>query len=65
VLLVDDVLLELDPEKKRAFLGRFPSYEQAFFTFLPDEGWRSFRTPDTLILEVEGGDFRVSGEMIR
>jgi DNA replication and repair protein RecF len=55
---VDDVLLELDPIKKSAFLARFPRYEQAFFTFLPDESWRSYRTPDTLVLEVEAGDFR-------
>lgn len=65
VLLVDDVLLELDPEKKSAFLARFPGYEQAFFTFLPDEGWRSYRTPDTLVLEVAGGEFRTTGETIR
>jgi DNA replication and repair protein RecF len=58
VLLVDDVLLELDPGKKSAFLARFPSYDQVFFTFLPDEAWRSYCTPDTLVLEVEAGDFR-------
>ncbi len=58
VLLVDDVLLELDPGKKSAFLARFPPYEQAIFTFLPDESWRSYRTADTMVLEVEAGDFR-------
>ncbi len=58
VLLVDDVLLELDPGKKSAFLARFPRYDQAFFTFLPDESWRSFRSADTLVLDVENGDFR-------
>jgi DNA replication and repair protein RecF len=57
VLLLDDVLLELDPGKKRAFIARFPPYEQALFTFLPDESWQSFRTPDTLVLTVERGDF--------
>jgi DNA replication and repair protein RecF len=57
VLLVDDVLLELDPVKKSAFLARFPPYEQAFFTFLPDESWRSWRTVDTMVLRVENGDF--------
>jgi DNA replication and repair protein RecF len=57
VLLVDDVLLELDPVKKSAFLERFPPYEQAFFTFLPDEGWRSYRSADTMVLRVENGDF--------
>src|SRR5208337_4169484 len=65
VLLVDDVLLELDPGKKDAFLTRFPRYDQAFFTFLPDESWRSYRTADTLVLEVEEGDFRETGESTR
>ena len=37
VLLLDDVLLELDPGRKQAFVDRFPDYEQAFFTFLPGE----------------------------
>jgi DNA replication and repair protein RecF len=57
ILLLDDVLLELDPGRKRAFIARFPPYEQAFFTFLPDESWQSFRTPDTLVLKVASGDF--------
>jgi DNA replication and repair protein RecF len=60
VLLLDDVLLELDPGRKRAFLSRFPPYEQALFTFLPDEGWQSYRTRDTLVLTVEDGEFRAS-----
>jgi DNA replication and repair protein RecF len=60
VLLVDDVLLELDPGKKRAFLARFPGYDQAFFTFLPDEGWQSYRTADTMVLKVEAGDFHAA-----
>ncbi|MGA2975329.1 MAG: DNA replication and repair protein RecF [Spirochaetia bacterium] len=57
VLLLDDVLLELDPGRKSAFLSRFPPYEQAFFTFLPDESWQSYRTPETLVLTVERGAF--------
>ena len=57
ILLLDDVLLELDPGRKRAFIARFPPYDQAFFTFLPDESWQSFRTPDTLVLTVANGDF--------
>jgi DNA replication and repair protein RecF len=61
VLLVDDVLLELDPLKRAAFLQRFPPYEQVLFTFLPDESWRASRTADTLVLEVEAGDFRPHG----
>ncbi len=58
VLLLDDVLLELDPGRKRSFIERFPPYEQAIFTFLPDEGWRSYQTSDTLVLTVRDGDFQ-------
>jgi len=58
VLLIDDVLLELDPVKRSAFLARFPIYEQAVFTFLPDESWQASRREDTLVLEVEDGGFR-------
>ena len=56
VLLLDDVLLELDQGKKEAFLGRFPDYEQAFFTFLPEEAHASYATSDTLVLEVRRGE---------
>jgi DNA replication and repair protein RecF len=58
ILLLDDVLLELDPVRKSAFLSRLPAFEQAIFTFLPDEGWQSYRKPDTLVLAVESGAFR-------
>jgi DNA replication and repair protein RecF len=58
VLLLDDVLLELDPARKRAFIEHLPPCEQSCFTFLPDESWQAFKTPDTLILTVEKGDFR-------
>ncbi len=42
VLLVDDVLLELDGKKKEAFLQALPDFEQAFFTFLPEEKYERF-----------------------
>jgi DNA replication and repair protein RecF len=58
VLLLDDVLLELDQGRKKAFVARFPAYEQAFFTFLPDEAYSSYATSDTLILKVQAGEFR-------
>jgi DNA replication and repair protein RecF len=35
LLLLDDVLLELDDDRRRRVLSRLPAYEQAFFTFLP------------------------------
>lgn len=57
VLLIDDVLLELDQDRKKAIVERLPRYEQAFYTFLPDEAYASYRTPDTMILRVEKGEF--------
>ncbi len=57
VLLLDDVLLELDQGRRRSFVARFPAYEQAFFTFLPDEAYSSYATAETLVLTVRGGEF--------
>jgi DNA replication and repair protein RecF len=55
VLLLDDVLLELDPEKRRKFLSCMPEYDQAFFTFLPGEPYRQYRGGDALVYHVENG----------
>jgi DNA replication and repair protein RecF len=55
VLLLDDVLLELDLERRKRFLASLPAYEQAFFTFLPDEPYLEYRKPGTLILRVKSG----------
>jgi DNA replication and repair protein RecF len=55
VLLLDDVLLELDGEKRRRFLSVMPEYEQAFFTFLPEEPHQGYRKSDTLVYHVAGG----------
>ncbi len=57
ILLLDDVLLELDQGRKRSLVARFPAYEQAFFTFLPDERYASYATSETLVLTVRGGEF--------
>ncbi len=57
VLLLDDVLLELDPGRKRLFVAQLPSYDQAFFTFLPDESWQGFRQPGTRVFAVSAGGF--------
>jgi len=37
LLLLDDVLLELDPNRRRLFRDRLPEAEQIFYTFLPGE----------------------------
>ena len=55
VLLLDDVLLELDPTRRTRFMEALPDYEQAFFTFLPDEQYARFRGDSTLTYRVEGG----------
>ncbi|MDR0567580.1 MAG: DNA replication and repair protein RecF [Spirochaetaceae bacterium] len=55
VLLLDDVLLELDPEKRRKFLSVMPAYDQAFYTFLPEEPFQRYRKADTLVYYVTNG----------
>ncbi|GHU12651.1 DNA replication and repair protein RecF [Spirochaetia bacterium] len=58
VLLLDDVILELDGEKRRRFLSVMPDYEQAFFTFLPEEPYKKYQDSDTMIYTVHGGVIR-------
>jgi DNA replication and repair protein RecF len=55
VLLLDDVLLEMDGEKRRRFLSVLPAYDQAFFTFLPDEPYQNYCGENTLIYTVKDG----------
>ena len=61
VLLLDDVLLELDGEKRRKFLSVMPEYDQAFYTFLPGEPYTRYRKSDTLVYYMDAG--RVKGEV--
>jgi DNA replication and repair protein RecF len=55
VLLLDDVLLELDSEKRRKFLSVMPEYEQAFYTFLSGEPYETYRRPDTIVYYMDSG----------
>jgi DNA replication and repair protein RecF len=55
VLLFDDVLLELDGEKRRKFLSLMPDYSQAFYTFLPEEPYQNYRKADTLVYFMNEG----------
>ena len=57
VLLVDDVLLELDPERKIAFISNLPPYEQAFFTLLPGEDFSQYARDGARVLRVKSGGF--------
>ena len=55
VLLLDDVLLELDPDKRQKFTLVLPPYNQLFCTFLPGEPYERYKTSDTKIYFVEDG----------
>jgi DNA replication and repair protein RecF len=55
ILLLDDVLLEMDGEKRRRFIAALPDYNQAFYTFLPEEPFQHYRKADTLVYYVKDG----------
>jgi DNA replication and repair protein RecF len=57
MLLLDDVLLELDPEKRLRFMENLPVAEQAFFTFLPGEPYRDYANSDTIVYWTDDGRF--------
>lgn len=57
VLLLDDVLLELDPEKRKRFLETIPESSQAIFTFLPGEHWEDYHSPSMIVYRVDDGRF--------
>lgn len=58
LLLVDDVLLELDFQKREMFLHLMENYCQAFFTFLPEEHYfPSLAGEEALVYDVENGRF--------
>lgn len=54
ILLLDDVLLELDPNRRRLFRDRLPEAEQVFYTFLPGEETGKIGD-DSHTYEVKGG----------
>jgi DNA replication and repair protein RecF len=60
VLLLDDVLLEMDGEKRQRFLSVMPDYDQAFYTFLPEEPYKRYCKEDTLIYNVYDGQLKRS-----
>lgn len=57
VLLLDDVLLELDPKRRQRFLETLPEADQIFFTFLPDRQYSELKGNDTMLLRVKEGEF--------
>ena len=57
VLLMDDVLLELDPEKRKKFTSVLPEYDQLFCTFLPGEPYENYGKSKTKIYEIKEGSW--------
>ncbi len=57
VLLMDDVMLELDPEKRRKFTAALPDYDQLFCTFLPGEPYNNYKKESTKIFQIKEGSW--------
>lgn len=55
IILMDDVLLELDPDKRQRFLSLLPEYDQLFCTFLPGEPYERYVKSGTKVYQIEGG----------
>ena len=55
VLLMDDVLLELDPEKRQRFTALLPEYNQLFCTFLPGEPYQRYQKSTTKVYAIKNG----------
>ena len=61
IFLIDDVLLELDSQKRARYLSYLGHYNQAFFTFLPEEKYFGsmfdMEESQTLMYTVSEGSF--------
>lgn len=55
VLLMDDVMLELDPEKREKVTISLPDYDQLFCTFLPGEPYERYKHSTTRIYFIKNG----------
>ncbi len=55
ILLMDDVLLELDPEKRKRLTALLPDYDQLFCTFLPGEPYENYMHDTTRVYKIEKG----------
>ena len=57
VLLMDDVMLELDPEKRQKLTAMLPEYDQLFCTFLPGEPYERYKKESTKIYTIKNGEW--------
>ena len=55
IFLMDDVILELDNDKRQKFMSLLPSYKQLFCTFLYGEPFNNYKTKETKVYFVEDG----------
>lgn len=55
VLLMDDVFLELDPDKREKIISLLPEYDQMFCTFLPGEPYERYMKNTTKIFKINKG----------
>lgn len=56
IILLDDVLLELDSEKRASFLKEIKNYSQAFYTFLPKENYFEVINQETIEYKIKDGN---------
>ena len=60
VLLMDDVLLELDPDKQQKVTALLPEYDQLFCTFLNGEPYERYKKSTTKIYKITNGQWTES-----
>ena len=58
ILLMDDVLLELDPDKRQSVTLHLPEYDQLFCTFLPGEPYERYQHSTTKVFEITNGAWK-------
>ena len=58
ILLMDDVMLELDPDKREKLTSLLPEYEQLFCTFLPGEPYERYKRTTTKVFFIEKGGWK-------
>jgi DNA replication and repair protein RecF len=59
IILIDDVLLELDPQRRKRFMDTIPAYEQSFSAFLPGEPYDLYRRDSTIVYHVDSGHYEL------
>ncbi|MCR5612912.1 DNA replication/repair protein RecF [Treponema sp.] len=55
ILLMDDVMLELDPDKRQKLTSMLPEYDQLFCTFLPGEPYERYKHTTTKVINIKDG----------